>query len=127
MHPYRRLTVWQKAHNLALETHRCAERMTWRQFPGLADQLRRAAMSIPANIAEGCGRDTAPQFLHFLQIAIASAREVDYFLLLAADLEAITRVEHARLEARTDEVSRMLVGLRSSVRARHQTRSPKPS
>ncbi|MGQ0648180.1 MAG: four helix bundle protein [Gemmatimonadaceae bacterium] len=120
MHPYRRLSVWQKAHVLAVETHRCAERISYRRFPGLANQLTRAAMSIPANVAVGCGRDTAPQFMHFLKVAIAASRAVDYLLLLAADLDAITRAEHARLEARADEVSRMLVGLRASVKRRHQ-------
>ena len=91
MHPFRKLAVWQKAHELALASYRVTESVSYRRFPGLADQLRRAAFSIPTNIAEGSGRDTPEQFAHFLEIAIGSAREVDYLLLLAADLEAIGR------------------------------------
>ncbi|MCC6770166.1 MAG: four helix bundle protein [Gemmatimonadaceae bacterium] len=118
MHPFRKLSVWQKAHELALATYRATDGVSHRRYPGLADQLRRAVISVPANIAEGTGRDTALQLCHFLEIAIASAREVDYLLTLAADLEAIPRSDHAKLEARTDQVCRMLVALRATVRKR---------
>ena len=118
MHPFRKLAVWQKAHELALASYRVTESVSYRRFPGLADQLRRAAFSIPTNIAEGSGRDTPEQFAHFLEIAIGSAREVDYLLLLAADLEAIGRSDHAKLEARNDQVCRMLVALRATIRDR---------
>ncbi len=118
MHPFRKLSVWQKAHELALATYRATDGVSYRNYPGLADQLRRAVISVPANIAEGAGRDTALQFCRFLEIAIASAREVDYLLTLAADLEAIQRSEHAKLEARTDQVCRMLVSLRATVQKR---------
>jgi four helix bundle protein len=110
--------VWVKAHEAALATYRVADGVSYRRFPGLADQLRRAVISVAANIAEGAGRDTPEQFCHFLEIAIASAREVDYLLLLAADLEAIDRATHAKLEARNDEVCRMAVALRATVRKR---------
>jgi four helix bundle protein len=82
----------------------------------LASQLLRSAQSIPANIAEGSDRSSAAQFANFLQIAIGSARELDYFLGLAKDLHLLDAKEHAILEARTDEVIRMLVGLRSRVK-----------
>ena len=118
MHPFRRLAVWQKGHELALATYRATEGVSYRRFPGLADQLRRAVCSIPANVAEGSGRDTPEQFAHFLEIAIGSAREVDYLLQLAADLEAIARSDHAKLEARNDQVCRMLVALRATIRER---------
>jgi four helix bundle protein len=75
----------------------------------------RAAHGIPANIAEGSGRASGAQFAQFLQIAIGSARELDYLLQLACDLGVITGTDHATLEARTDEVTRMLVGLRKKV------------
>ena len=118
MHPFRRLSVWLKAHELTLATYRVADAVSYRKFPGLGDQLRRAVMSIPTNIAEGTGRDTPEQFAYFLEIAIASAHEVDYLLLLAADLDAISKSDHAKLEARTDVVARMLSALRSTVRNR---------
>ncbi len=115
--------MWRKAHELALVSYRVTESVSYRRYPGLADQLRRAVFSIPTNVAEGSGRDTAVQFAHFLEIAIASAREVDYLLLLAADLDAISRSDHAKLEARTDEVCRMLVSLRATIRKRAFLRS----
>lgn len=118
MHPFRRLAVWRKAHELALASYRITELVPHGKFPGLADQLRRAACSIPTNIAEGSGRDSPEQFARFLEIAIASAREVDYLLMLATELGAIATSDHAKLEARTDEVCRMLVALRTTVRTR---------
>jgi four helix bundle protein len=115
MHPFRRLTVWQKAHELGLRVYRLSQRIDWRTYPGLAQQMQRAAFSIPYNIAEGCGRSSPAQFAHALQIASGSAHELDYQLLLARDLGAIESGDHARLEARVNEVNRMLAGLRSRV------------
>ncbi len=117
MHPFRKLTVWQKAHELALRTYRATAGISGAQYPGLPAQIRRAAFSIPANISEGAGRDTAPQFAHHLEIAIGSARELDYFILLARDLGAISPIEHARLAARIDQVCAMAVSLRKKVRS----------
>jgi four helix bundle protein len=114
MHGFRNLLVWQKAHELTVKVYHHTSAFQ-SQYPSLASQLVSAAQSIPANIAEGSGRATAKQFAQSLQIAIGSAREVDYFLLLAADLDAITRRDHAMLEARADEVTRMLIGLRSRI------------
>jgi four helix bundle protein len=115
MHPFRNLTVWQKAHELCLRVHRVSHRFDWREHSGLASQVRRAAYSVAYTIAEGCGRDTAAQFGHALQVARERAHELDYQLLLARDLGALDSAEHARLEARVDEVSRMLVALRRRV------------
>jgi four helix bundle protein len=118
MHPFRRLAVWRKAHELALRVYEGTTGISERRFPGLTGQLRRAASSIAATIVEGAGRDTPAQFARFLECAAASARELDYHLLLAADLGAIDRSEQVRLNARVDELSRMLVALRKVVRAR---------
>ncbi len=93
-----------------------------RRYPALASQLVRAAHGIPANIAEGSGRASRAQFAQFLQVAIGSARELDYFLQLARDLRVITSSDHATLEARADEVTRMLVGLRQTVTAATKAR-----
>jgi len=114
MHSFRRLSVWRKAHELTLRVYGIVDVVRGRH-PALAAQLLRAAMSVPANIAEGSGRATRKQFSQFLQIAIGSAREVEYFLQLAVDLGAITSKDHAILEARTDEITRMLIGLRKTV------------
>ena len=117
MHPYRKLSVWRKAHALTVLVYRATQRFD-RDHGPIAVQLRRAAHSIPSNIAEGSGRVANPQFAHHLQVSIASARELDYFLLLATDLGQISSKDHAILEARVDQVTAMLVALRQTVVAR---------
>ncbi len=83
--------------------------------PGLGAQLRRSVAAIPTNIAEGTGHPSQAQFNRFLEIALASASEADYQLLLAKDLELISAREYAQLEARLSEVRAMLIGLRKRV------------
>ena len=115
MYPFRKLTVWEKAHQLTLRVYAVTDGNGTRRYPVLSSQLRRSIASIPANIAEGAGHSTDPQFNRFLEIALASAREADYHLLLAKDLQAITEKDYAILEARLSEVQGMLVGLRKRV------------
>ena len=115
MYPFRKLTVWEKAHALTIRTYAQTDGVIARRYPVLCSQLRRAIASIPANIAEGAGHATDPQFNRYLGIALASAREADYHLLLAKDLHAITEREYAVLEARLSEVQGMLMGLRKRV------------
>lgn len=118
MFPFRRLSVWTKAHELTLRVYKATDGAVLRRFPGLTSQLRRAVASIPANIAEGAGHSTAPQFNRCIELAQASAREADYHLLLAKDLGAISTKEYAVLEARIDEVEAMLYGLRRRIQER---------
>ncbi len=118
MQIYKKLSVWRKAHELTLRVFAASTPFQSTRNHWLAGQLRRAAASIPANIAEGSGRSTAAQFANFLQQAIGSARELDYHLLLARDLSLLTSSDHATLEARADEVTKMLVSLRKTVVAR---------
>jgi four helix bundle protein len=115
---FRRLDVWTKAHELVLETHRSLGRTQDRAYPGLSSQMRRAAAAIPTNIAEGCGHSTRREFARFLQIALASAHELDYHLLLAHDLGALAGPPYARLDARTTQVKQMLSALLRRVRER---------
>ncbi len=116
MQDFRRLDVWTKAHELVLEVHRSLGRPQDRSIPGLAGQLRRAAAAIPANIAEGCGHNTRKEFARFLQMALASAHELHYHLLLAHDLEVLPGPLYARLDARTQQVKQMLTALLRRVR-----------
>jgi four helix bundle protein len=115
MYPFRKLVVWEKAHELTLRTYALTEAPAWRRFPGMTLQLRRAIASVPANLAEGAGHATDPQFNRFLEIALASAREADYHLLLARDLGVLGSKDYAVLEARLSEVQGMLMGLRKRV------------
>jgi four helix bundle protein len=116
MHPFRRLSVWRKAHELTLRVYETTSKVSARRYSGLTSELRRSASSIAANIVEGAARGTPAQFATCLDLALASARELDYHVLLASDLKAIDSSEHVRLTARIDEVSRMLVGLRKRLR-----------
>ncbi|MFN8667845.1 MAG: four helix bundle protein [Gemmatimonadaceae bacterium] len=118
---YKKLSVWRKAHELALRVFRVTAPLYSMRQSYLAGQMRRAASSIPANIAEGSGRSTSAQFAQFLQQSLGSARELDYHLLLARDLDLISPGDHATLEARIDEVTKMLVALRRTVANRPPT------
>lgn len=117
MHPFRKLKVWREAHELALRTYRVTAAMSNAEYPGLRAEICRAARSIPSNISEGSGWDGGPQFAHYLETALSSARELDYLILLAHDLGAISTSDHTRLEARIDQVCAMTVSLRRKVRA----------
>lgn len=115
MYPFRKLAVWRRAHALALATHEVTERVYRGGYASLINQMRRASMSIPANIAEGSGQKTKPQFARYLTIALGSARELDYHALLAKDLGLLPLSDYARLEARIDQVCRMVAVLRIRV------------
>ena len=86
MKDFRKLEVWEKAHALTLSVYHAADPFPREELYGLTSQIRRAAVSIPTNIAEGCGRGSEAELARFLQIAMGSASEVEYELLLARDL-----------------------------------------
>lgn len=87
MKDFRSLQVWEKAHRLALEIYKATQDFPREESYGLTSQLRRAAASIPTNIAEGCGRGSDRELAQFIQIAVGSASEVEYLLELSHDLE----------------------------------------
>jgi four helix bundle protein len=108
---FKDLKVWAKAHELALAIYRQTHRFPRDEIYGLTSQLRRAAASIGANIAEGCGRRSDPEMKRFLQIARGSASELEYHLLLAKDLHFLGDEDFTRLEQKVLEVQRMLAAL----------------
>jgi four helix bundle protein len=116
MQDYRKLSVWGKSHQLVLMIYRVTGNAPEKKYPGLTSQLRRAAAAIPANIAEGCGHGSRREFSRFLAIALASSFELNYHLQLAADLGMLSRSDYARLDARTEQVRRMLSSLTSKVK-----------
>jgi four helix bundle protein len=116
MQDFRKLSVWGKSHQLVLLIYAATSNAPEKKFPGLTSQIRRAAASIPANIAEGCGHAGSRELSRFLGIALASSFELTYHLQLAADLGMLTKSDYARLDARTDLVMRMLSSLQSKVR-----------
>jgi four helix bundle protein len=116
MQDFRKLTVWSKAHQLVLLVYAATGNVSDKKYPGLTSQIRRAAASIPANIAEGCGHTGSRELSRFLGIAVASSFELAYHLQLASDLGVVSKSDYARLDARTDLVTRMLSSLLSKVR-----------
>jgi four helix bundle protein len=105
---FKTLKVWEKAHQLTLEIYKITASFPKDEMFGLTSQMRRSSASIPANIAEGCGRATDNELAHFLQIAMGSASELEYHLLLAHDLHFILMPIYAETEQNLIEVKRML-------------------
>ena len=108
MRDFRQLKVWEKAHGLALEVYRATRAFPTEERFGLTSQLRRAAVSVPSNIAEGCGRAGERELSQFMSIAAGSASEVEYQLLLARVLGYLTAEQHGVLDYKSNEVKRML-------------------
>jgi four helix bundle protein len=108
MQDYRKLVVWQRAHEFVLLVYAGTSDLPEDERFGLTSQIRRAAVSIPANIAEGCGRETQNELRRFLYVAMGSARELDYHLLLARDLQYINPARYQELNEHLDQIQRML-------------------
>ena len=125
MRGFRDVAVWSKSHTLTLGVFRATQRTPRGQFPGLVPQLRRAAASIPADIAEGCGHSGQREFARFLQMAMASASELEYHLLLAFDLSLLSGRDYEELDQRVKEVKRMLTSLIQRVRASQNPGAPR--
>ena len=117
MQDFRNLRVWQKAHVLTLDIYTATRGFPREEIYGLTSQVRRAAASIGANIAEGCCRKGDLELGRFLQIAMGSASEVEYHCLLAHDLGLLGSGEYERLNSETIEVKRMLASLIHKLRA----------
>jgi four helix bundle protein len=114
------LEVWQLAHHSVLRIYAVTKSFPAAEGYRLVDQLCRAAASVPANIAEGKGRNSLKEYLQFLSIARGSVEELKYFLLLARDLTYMTEQDYAELSDTYDQAGKMLNGLMSSLR-RHLT------
>ena len=108
MKDFRQLKVWQKAHELVLALYQVSSRFPRAENYGLVSQIRRAAASIPANLAEGCGRGGDAELARFCCIARGSASELEYQLLLSRDLKLIQQDDYEQLEPRITEIKRML-------------------
>ena len=117
MQNFRDVKAWAKAHALTLLVYRETERFPSAERFGLTSQMRRAAASIPANIAEGCGRVSDADFARFLQISFGSASELEYFTLLARDLRFCSDTAHDEIIAGVQEVKRMLAAFIDRLKA----------
>jgi four helix bundle protein len=111
MKDFHDLKVWQKAHQLTLSVYQATRGFPRDELYGLTSQLRRCSSSVATNLAEGCGRSTDIDFARFCTIAMGSASELEYLLLLAKDLNLLKADEYTALNEATTEVKRMLSGL----------------
>jgi len=123
MENFRNLKVWEKAHHLVLDVYASTHQFPKHESYGLTSQMRRAATSIPANIAEGCGRRSDAEMKRFLQIARGSADELEYHVLLAKDLGFIELERFKHLESGILEVQRMLASLVQQMQTASSARS----
>ena len=117
MQDFRKLKVWEKSHALTLDVYRSSKTFPREELYGLTNQMRRASISIGANIAEGACRRGDADFARFVQMAAGSASELEYHLLLAQDLQMLGSVDYQRLSAHAEEVKRMLTSLLHKLRA----------
>ena len=123
MRNYRDLQVWGKAHNLTLELYRISRGFPRDEIYGITSQLRRAAVSIGANLAEGGGRHTSPELARFVRIAMGSASELDYHLLLSRDLGIMNEDDFKSSVAALTEVRKMLTSFLGSVEEQIELKS----
>ena len=117
MKDFRQLKVWQKAHGLTLAVYQITASFPREELYGLTAQLRRAGSSIAANLAEGCGRNGDAELARFCSMAMGSASELEYHLLLARDLKLIQTKDYDARDQRAIELKRMLTALLQKLNA----------
>jgi four helix bundle protein len=115
MKTFRDLLVWQKAHYLIMETYRATQRFPADERFGLVQQMRRAAISVAANITEGHRRKSKLEFLKFLNVAHSSLDELQYYVILSHDLRYLHKSYADAISNLAEEVGRMLTGLKIHV------------
>lgn len=129
MQDFTKLRVWQLGGEIALEVIAALPARTGRVIPGLRTQAIRAATSVPANIAEGCSRESRQEFLHFVEIALGSHNELDAHLRVAGSAGVIPAARYDALRSDVDLQRRMLISLartlqRRIAEAEHARRHP---
>jgi four helix bundle protein len=116
MRPHEKLDVWKRAIELVIRVYKTTESFPTHELYGLTSQIRRAAVSIPANVAEGAARNSSKEFAHFLSNAQGSASELETELLIAERLGYLGSNGYVAMRDELDSVGRMLVGLTRNVR-----------
>jgi len=118
MKNFKELQVWQKAHQLTLQLYKTTVTFPEDEKYGLVSQVKRSASSIAANIAEGCGRCGDAELARYLQIAMGSASELEYHLLLAHDLKIINTPNYEALSEKVVEIKKMLTAFIKKLRTK---------
>lgn len=120
MRPHEKLTLWQRAVEFVVRLYRVTNKFPKEEKFGLTSQIRRAAVSVPANIAEGAGRQSPKEFLYFLSNAQGSASELATELLIAYRLDYLTAADYSDVNDELDQIGRMIVGLSRQVQTKPQ-------
>ncbi|WP_298144593.1 four helix bundle protein [Flavobacterium sp.] len=111
MRDYKTLQVWEKSHELVKSVYAVCAKFPKEELYALTSQMKRSATSIPTNIVEGCGRRTDKDFCRFLYIAFGSANELEYQIMLSAELKFIDTTESQHLSEKIEEIKKMLSSL----------------
>jgi len=114
---YRKYNVWQKAHQLVLDIYLVTAKFPKTEQFNLITQINRAAVSVPTNIVEGCGRETQKELMRFLYISSGSAHELEYLILLSTDLNFIEKQTSVKLLSELTEIKKMLASLLNKIKA----------
>ena len=117
MRDFRDLKVWERSHRLTLAVYGATTAFPREELYGLASQVRKSCAAVPANIAEGCSRDSSADLARFLRMALGSASELQCHLLLARDLSYLNPRDHERLTEGVTEIKRMLTSFIKTLRA----------
>lgn len=108
MRDFRKLQVWEKSHALTLAVYKKTDNFPKSEMIGLTSQIRRAVISIPMNIAEGCGRKSQKEFLYFLNVAFGSASELQYLIFLSSELNYLDKTLVKQILSEITEIKKML-------------------
>lgn len=117
MKDFRTLKVWEKVHALTLKIYKATEKFPKQELYALTSQIQRAAVSVPTNIAEGCGKDSDAELKRYFLIAMGSASELEYLLILAHDLGYFSDDTYQPIQVELVEVRRMLNGFIQRLKA----------
>ena len=115
MRDFKKYDVWQLSHSLTLEVYKITTEFPKEELYGLISQIRRASSSIPTNISEGCGRNSDKEFNQFLNIALGSANETEYLLILSKDLNYITNEKFETLEIQINTIKSKIYKLKEKL------------
>jgi len=104
MRDFKKIKAWQKAHTFVLEIYSLAKEFSNNDIDGIAKQLRKASVSIPSHISEGCGHNSKIELYEFLEIAMAATSEVEYLMILSKDIEILNKDKYAKINSELLEV-----------------------
>ena len=119
MKDFRTLKVWEKSHAIVLAVYKATQSFPKSEVYGMTSQIQRAAVSVPTNIAEGCGKDSDAELARYFKIAMGSSSELEYLLLLAHDLNYLTDDHYNQLQVNLVEVRKMLNAFIQKLKTNH--------